>query len=52
MVVDFQQQAAGEGETTGHPGQAVFESRHATRYLPDIVKRNPRIILKLEQQQV
>jgi hypothetical protein len=52
MVVDFQQQAAGEGETTGHPGQAVFESRHVIRYLPDIVNGNPRSLLKLEQQQV
>ena len=52
MVVDIPQQAAGEWESSGHPGQAVFESRYVTRYLPDIVNGNPRSFLKLEQQQV
>jgi hypothetical protein len=28
MVADFPQPARGEAETTGHPGQAVFEGRH------------------------
>ena len=51
-VVDFLQQAGGEGETTGQPRQAVFEGRHVARDLHDIVKGNPWSLLKLEQQQV
>jgi hypothetical protein len=30
----------------------IVKGRHAARYLPDIVKGNPRCLLKLEQQQV